>query len=98
MATWHILLPPLVIALVVFACWSIFYAESNGLSGIGWLRLSLVGCGSYLLGSFAFYSAACHKLGCTCELTPLPAPRSAPQEASYLVPFVISGTFHSKPF
>ena len=98
MATWHILLLPLVIALVVFACWSIFYADSNVLSGIGWLTLALVGCGSYLIGSFAFYSAACRKLGCTCELNPLPAPRSAHQDASYLVQFVISGTFHSRPF
>lgn len=98
MATWHILLLPLVIALVIFACWSIFYADSNVLSGIGWLTLALVGCGSYLFVSFVFYSAASRKLGYTCELNPLPAPRSADPDASHLVQFVISGTFHARPF
>jgi hypothetical protein len=98
MATWHILLLPLVIALVIFAWWSIFYADNNVLSGIGWLTLALVGCGSYLFGSLVFYSAASRKLGYTCELNPLPAPRSAHQGASYLIQFVISGTFHARAF
>ena len=98
MTTWHILILPLVIVLVIFAWWSIFYADSNVLSGIGWLTLALVGSGGYLFGSFVFYSAASQKLGYTCELNPLPAPRSAHQDASYLIQFVISGTFHAKPF
>ena len=58
MATWQILLVPLIIALVVFAGWSIFYSGSNVLSSVGWLTLALVGYGSYVLGSFILYSVA----------------------------------------
>jgi hypothetical protein len=98
MTTWRILLVPLVIAVFISAGWAVSYSGNNALSGIGWFTLALVGYCSYMYGSFVLYSAACRKLGYTCELNPSHAPRSAHQSASFLLQFVITGTFHSRSF